>query len=49
MLIFADRPEVRDAMRNDYKDFADAYEIGAQRLIEAAAQGYRLDPRRHLP
>jgi len=49
MLFFAERPEVREAMSNDYKDFADAYAIGAQRLIEAAAKGYRLDPRRHLP
>jgi hypothetical protein len=49
MLFFAERREVRDAMRNDYKDFEDAYEIGVQRLIEAAAQGYRLDSRRHLP
>jgi hypothetical protein len=49
MLIFADRPEVREAMRNDYNDFVDAYEIGSRRLLETAAQGYRLDPRRHLP
>ncbi len=49
MLFFADGLETFEAMRNDYKDFVDAYEIAAQRLIEAAAQGYRLDPRRHFP
>jgi hypothetical protein len=49
MLFFAERPETRDAMTDDYKDFVDAYEIAAQHLIEAAEQGQRLDPRRHFP
>jgi hypothetical protein len=49
MLFFAERPETRDAMRNDYEDFVDAYDIAAQHLIEAAEQGQRLDPRRHFP
>jgi hypothetical protein len=49
MLFFAERPETRDAMSDDYKDFVDAYEIAAQHLIEAAEQGQRLDPRRHFP
>ncbi len=49
MLFFAVRPETRDAMKNDHKDFEDVYEIAARHLIEAAEQGYRLDPRRHFP
>ncbi len=49
MLFFAERPETLEAMRNDYKDFVDAYESAAQHLVEAAARGYRLDPRQHFP
>ncbi len=49
MLFFSKRREIRDAMRDDYDDFVDAYQIAAQHLVEAAEQGNRLDPRRHLP
>jgi hypothetical protein len=49
MLFFAESSGTRDAMRDDYNDFVDAYEIAAQHLMEAAEQGQRLDPRRHFP
>ncbi len=49
MLFFATRPEIRKAQVNDYKDFVDEYELAADRLIQAAIQGRRLDPLRHFP
>ncbi len=49
MLFFATRPEIREVQVNDYKDFADEYQLAADRLIQAATRGSRLDPRRHFP
>ena len=49
MLFFSKQPEVRKAMVEDYEGFRDEYMLGSQRLIEAAEQGYRLDPSKALP
>jgi len=49
MLFFAERKETRDALANTYKDFVDEYELAADRLIQAALRGYRLDPSLHFP
>ena len=49
MLFFASRKEVREAQANRYLDFVDEYELAADRLIQAALQGNRLDPSRHFP
>ena len=49
MLFFAKRPEVREAQMNSYEDFVDGYELAADRLVQAASQGRRLDPLRHFP
>ena len=49
MLFFATRKEVREAQANRYLDFVDEYELAADRLIQAALQGNRLDPSRHFP
>ncbi len=49
MLFFAERPEIREAQVNGYKDFVDEYELAADRLVKAASQGRRLDPVRHFP
>jgi len=49
VLFFSKRPEVRRAMRDDYLDFTDEYTVGADRLVYAAKQGYRLDPSHLVP
>ncbi len=49
MLFFAARKETREDQADRYKDFVDEYELAADRLIQAALQGRRLDPSRHLP
>ena len=48
-LFYSKRPEVFRAMRDDYQDFEDEYTVGAERLVQAAERGYRLDPGRHIP
>ena len=49
MLFFAKSKHVREARVNSYRDFVDKYELAADRLVQAALQGYRLDPARHFP
>ena len=49
MLFFATRKEVREAQANSYKDFDDEYRLAADRLVQAASQGRRLDLLRHFP
>ena len=49
MLFFAKRPEIRDAKVDSDRDFVDEYERAADRLIQVALHGRRLDPSRHLP
>jgi len=49
MLFFAARKEIREAQANSYRDFVDKYELAADRMIQAALEGRRLDPERHFP
>ena len=49
MLFFSKQPGVRKAMEDDYKAFRDEYMQGSKSLLEAAEQGYQLDPGQALP
>lgn len=49
MLFFSKQPEERQAMQDDYKVFRNEYMAGSKQLLEAAEQGYCLDPNEILP
>ena len=36
-------------MKDTYNDFVDEYDLASGRLLDAALQGYRLDPLRYFP
>jgi hypothetical protein len=42
-------PGVAEGMRNKYKDFVDDYNLASGKMLDAALQGYSLDPRRYFP
>jgi len=48
-LFKADTSDERRAMENKYKDFVDKYDVASGKMLEAAIEGYRLDPRRLFP
>lgn len=49
MLFFSKQPEVRKAMGEDYKNFRAHFMEGSKQLLEAAEEGYWLDPKTMLP